>query len=372
MRLVTSKQKRAPLVRGEATPEGTGKYADRFATRLAGDFFRRFGSRGIRVSSMGFGTYLGECNDEDDARYVAAVQHALSAGVNLLDTAINYRCQRSERAVGRAVAEAVRRKIARRDEIVICTKGGYIPLDGTQPATREQYQSYLNREYFNRGIMAATDVVGGAHCLARSYLDDQIARSRRNLGVDVIDLYYLHNPEQQLDAVPRDLFRVRLREAFMLLEEKCARGDIARYGCATWNGFRVPPDAREHLSLAEIVETAREAAGGPHHFAAVQLPINLAFTEAIRTPTQPLPGGQMVSLLQAAAELGVTVIASAPLMQGKLAAGLPAQMRDALPGYRTDAQRALAFVRSLPILASALVGMKTVKHLDENLGVGKA
>lgn len=153
----------------------------------------------------------------------------------------------------------------------------------------------------------------------------------------------------------------------MLLEEKCAKGEIRRYGVATWNGFRVPPDSKEHLDLQEVVETAREAAEGQHHFAAVQLPVNLALTEAVRAPTQKLANGQTVSFLQAAAELGIAVIASASLMQARLAAGLPPEVHQAIPGYKTDAQRAIAFVRSLPVITSALVGMKSVAHVEENV-----
>jgi aryl-alcohol dehydrogenase-like predicted oxidoreductase len=369
---VATKQTRPTALRGAATADGTVRYAERFAARTSPDLYRPLGSDGLRVSSVGLGTYLGECDDDDDARYLAAVQAALASGINLLDTAINYRCQRSERVVGKAVGEAVRAKHIKRDQIVICSKGGYIPLDGTAPATREQYQTYLNKEYFQRGIMSSTDVVAGAHCMAPGYLADQIARSRRNLNVETIDLYYLHNPEQQLDVLPRDLFRVRLRQAFMLLEEKCAKGEIRRYGVATWNGFRVPPDSKEHLDLQEVVQTAREAAEGQHHFAAVQLPVNLALTEAVRAPTQRLASGQTVSFLQAAAELGIAVIASASLMQARLASGLPAEVHEALPGYKTDAQRAIAFVRSLPVIASALVGMKSVAHVEENVAVGRA
>jgi aryl-alcohol dehydrogenase-like predicted oxidoreductase len=369
---VATKQTRHTALRGAATAEGTARYAERFAARTSPDFYRPLGSDALHVSSVGLGTYLGECDDEDDARYLASTHEALANGINLLDTAINYRCQRSERVIGKAVAEMVRGKQLKRDEIVICSKGGYIPLDGTPPTTREQYQAYLNKEYFQPGIMAPTDVVAGAHCLAPGYLADQIARSRRNLGVETIDLYYLHNPEQQLDVLPRDLFRVRLRQAFMLLEEKCAKGEIRRYGCATWNGFRVPADSREHLDLQEVVQTAQEAAEGHHHFAAVQLPVNLALTEAVRAPTQQLANGQTVSFLQAAAELGIAVVASASLMQARLASGLPFEVHEALPGYKTDAQRAIAFVRSLPVITSALVGMKSAAHVEENVVAGRA
>jgi aryl-alcohol dehydrogenase-like predicted oxidoreductase len=45
---------------------------------------------------------------------------------------------------------------------------------------------------------------------------------------------------------------------------------------------------------------------------------------------------------------------------------LPEQLRSAFPGFKTDARRAIAFAQSLP-LASALVGMKTIAHLEQNL-----
>ena len=143
------------------------------------------------------------------------------------------------------------------------------------------------------------------------------------------------------------------------------------YGCATWNGFRSAPDARDHLELADLVELAHEVAGDAHHFKVVQLPVNLAFAEAVRAPTQSVKGRAM-TLLEAAAALGVSVVASAALLQGKLTANLPAQLHEALPGHSTDAQRAIAFVRSLPVISAGLVGMKRVDHLEENLSAAAA
>jgi aryl-alcohol dehydrogenase-like predicted oxidoreductase len=353
-------------VPGLATAEGTARLAARFTDRYVDDFYRALGRDGVRVSSVGLGSYLGECDDADDEGYVGTAGASLERGINLLDTAINYRCQRSERALGGALRGAIDNGTVTRDEVVVCTKGGYIPLDGTPPATREDYQAYLAREYFERGIMEPGDVVGGGHCLAPSYLVAQLERSRENLGLDAIDVYYIHNPEQQLDAVSLEELFSRLARAFELLEERCYRGEIGVYGCATWNGFRSSPDARGHLELADLVELAHEVAGDAHHFKVIQLPVNLAFTEAVRAPTQSVKGRSM-TLLEATMELGVSVIASATLLQGKLAANLPEQLHDAIPGHTTDAQRAIAFVRSLPIISAGLVGMKQIEHLEENL-----
>jgi aryl-alcohol dehydrogenase-like predicted oxidoreductase len=300
-----------------------------------------------------------------------SVRAAINAGINVIDTASNYRCQRSERAVGHAIVEAIAAGDVRRDELVICTKGGYVALDGEPPASRDAYEQWLQRELFEPGFLAPDDLVRGGHSLAPRFLAHQLTQSRANLGVSTIDVYYLHNPEEQLLAVDRDTFRVKMRAAFAMLEERAADGEIAGYGCATWLGLRVLPEHRQHLTLADLVAIAREVGGTTHHFRAVQVPVSLAMTEAARLPTQPL-GRKLVPLLEAAYALGLGVVASAPLMQGRLSAGLPQEMHDLFPSCTTDAQRALRFASSLPGVATVLAGMRNVDHVRENLGAWAA
>jgi aryl-alcohol dehydrogenase-like predicted oxidoreductase len=352
------------LAEGRATVEGTQRFRKRFAKTQTDHFYRPIAD-GTLVSSLGLGTYLGECDDAEDARYTATVLAALEKGVNLLDTAINYRCQRSERAIGEAVRILISKGDLRREEVVMCTKGGYIPLDRTPPATKEGYRGFLDSEYYRPGVMEPDDVVAGGHCLTPRYLDDQIERSRRNLGLAFIDVYYLHNPEQQLDILARPKFLSVIRAAFAALEQQVQAGTIGCYGCSTWNGFRVAPESRNHLSLQELISIASEVGGEHHHFKIIQLPVNLVMTEAVRAPTQSV-GPERVPLLEAAHRLGVAVVGSATLMQSQLARSLPKQLHSAFPGFHSDARRAIAFAQSLP-LTSALVGMKSVSHLNENL-----
>ena len=353
-----------------ATASGTERFRHRFAERLADDYFRPFAGE-LVASSIGIGTYLGNCDDADDAGYTAALHAALADGVNVIDTSINYRCQRSERIVGTVLRDAITSNAVARDEVIVCTKGGYIPMDGSPPATRDDYLSYLRRTFVEPGIVSEEDVAGGGHSLSPSFLAHQIGASRTNLGVATIDVYYLHNPEQQLDYVQPARFRTLIRRAFALLEEHVARGEIRCYGCATWNGLRVAADVRGHLDLSELVAIARDVGGDDHHFRVVQLPINLAMSEAVRAPTQNLGGRRTVSLLQAATELGISVVASASLMQSRLTAGLPVAVRESFPSLATDAQRALAFVRSLPGVTTALVGMRQPRHVEENINAAR-
>jgi aryl-alcohol dehydrogenase-like predicted oxidoreductase len=353
----------------QATTKGTLRFAARAPARPA-DFWRTL-PRNLTASALGIGTYLGDCTDAEDAAYARTIRAALGAGVNVLDTAINYRCQRSERAMGHAVGEAIASGEVRRDELIVCTKGGYVALDGEPPASRAAYEEWLERELFATGLISREELVRGGHAISPRYLAHQLGRSRANLGLATIDLYHLHNPEEQLLAVDRATFRRRMQAAFAMLEERAGAGEIAGYGCATWNGFRVGPEHRQHLALAELVALARDVGGTTHHFRAVQLPLSLAMPEAARLPTQPL-GRKLVPLLEAADALGVGVIASAPLMQGRLTSGLPGEMHELFPDCVTDAQRALRFASSLPGVAVVLAGMRQAEHLVENVDAWRA
>jgi aryl-alcohol dehydrogenase-like predicted oxidoreductase len=352
------------MLPGRATMEGTARYAARCGDRIAAGHFRTFEPLGT-LSSIGLGTYLGREDDTTDALYRRAVARAVERGVNVLDTAINYRHQRSERAIGAALADLVGRGVVERDEILVATKGGYIPFDRGFPADPRQY---FTDTYLKTGVVRPGDVVAGAHCMTPRYLDDQIERSRANLGLQTIDVYYVHNPEQQLEEIDRPSFTRRMRDAFATLERAARDGRIAWYGTATWNGYRQPAGARDHLSLEALVGVAREVGGDGHHFKVIQVPYNLAMTEAFTRANQPV-GGDVVTLLEAARRLGVYVMASASIYQGQLSRNLPPVIKEYLPGLDTDAQRALQFVRSTPGIGTALVGMKTVAHVEENLGV---
>jgi len=344
-----------------ATTDGTLKYAARFALRAAKGHFRE--QQGLLLSSLGAGTYLGEADAHTDQAYTEAIVAAVESGANVIDSAINYRFQRSERSVRAALEELLRRGYAR-EELLICTKGGFLTPDGDLP---EDASEYFQREYVETGILSEGDVAAQCHSLAPKFLADQLERSRRNLGVETIDVYYLHNPETQLGEVPRAMFHSRVRAAFELLESAVAAAKIHFYGLATWNAFRQPENAPDYLSLAEMESLARDVAGGSHHFRFVQLPCNLGMTEALTRANQPLDE-RRVPMVEAANKLGITLMASAAMLQGKLSRGLPPFVAAAL-GLQNDAERALQFVRSTPGIATALVGMSRLEHVRANLAL---
>lgn len=350
------------MIPGRATLEGTRRFAKR--SEAAEGHFRD--AMGLSLSSLGLGTYLGAEDAATDAGYEASARVALGAAVNVFDSAINYRGQRSERAIGRALAGAFRDGLAARDEVFVSTKGGFLPHDADDPRPPRRY---LQEEF---GALAPADAVAqGCHCMAPAYLRDQIARSRANLGLDTIDLYYLHNPETQLGAVDRAEFLRRLEEAVAVLEEEAAAGAIAAWGAATWDGLRVPPDHPDHLSLEEIVAVAEKAAGAGHHFRAVQLPTNLGMTQSVVYRSQPV-GGRRMPALEACSALRLAAFGSVSILQGRaVGVDFPDAVSGAFPEAPSSLLQALQFARSAPGATTALVGVSDPEHAAEDFALAR-
>ena len=351
-------------IQGRATAEGTRRYVDRLSSIAVNEHFRQ--QQGLCMSSIGLGTYLGHWDEHTDKMYQEAVRRAVELGCNVFDSAINYRFQRSERAIGAALKQAIDAGKASRDEIIIATKGGFLPFDEEPPKDARQW---VQEHIIQTGAARPEDFVD-SHCMSPSYLENQLNQSLKNLGLETIDIYYIHNPETQLSEISHDQFMSRLRAAFEFLETAAKEGKIQFYGTATWNGYRQEPNKRGYLSIEEVTTLAEEIAGEDHHFRVVQLPYNLAMPEAITLGNQSV-NGEPLSLLMAADRLGMTVMCSASILQSKLTQGLPEFVGEALGGLNSDAQRAIQFVRSTPGVSTALVGMSHRSHVEENLALAR-
>ncbi len=353
------------LTPGYATPEGTARFRARHESRLPRHFRA---ADGLWISTIGLGTYLGEPSAECDRQYSEAVARAVALGVNHFDSAINYRHQRSERSIGAALGTMFEAGTLHRDEVILATKGGFLTFDGDAPGDAS---AYFHEKFVATGLVKSADVAAGCHVMAPAYLANQIDQSRKNLDVETIDIYYVHNPETQLSDCSAEEFYRRLRQAFEALEAAVGVGKIRSYGTATWNAYRQGPESRESVSLEKVLRTAEEAGGKDHHFRAVQLPFSLAMPEALAGKTQ-VWNGKPASALEVALASNLAVFSSASIMQGHLSQGLPSQVRRCFPGLSTDAQCAIQFVRSTPGITCALVGMSRREHVEENLATAKA
>ncbi|MGK7904436.1 MAG: aldo/keto reductase [Hormoscilla sp.] len=347
-------------ISGQATAAGTQKYKGRH--RCAANHFRE--EQGLVFSSIGIGTYLGEPDDRTDAAVSNAIVSAVQQGINVIDTAINYRYMHGERSVKLALSRLISELDISREELIICSKGGFIP--------HPDRIGWFDREYINNSkfTISESDIVAGCHCLHPEYLQDQLDRSLENLGLDTIDIYYIHNPETQLSEVSPEKFYDRLYQAFTVMEAAVKSGKIKAYGLASWNAFRLGPTKINHIDLAHAKTLAGQAAGGSEdNFKFVQLPLNPTMPEALVKATQSIDN-VLVPAIEAARRLDIAPIASAAIGQARNLGKIPPAMVSALNESNfSEAMKALQFTRSSPGLLTALVGMKSTNHVAENLSL---
>jgi aryl-alcohol dehydrogenase-like predicted oxidoreductase len=350
------------VISGYATTDGTKNFESTHSF-VAKNHFKIFA--GLTLSSIGIGTYLGNPDDQTDLLVKEAIMKSVIAGINIIDTAINYRSQKAERSVGKAVTQLIEDGKTKRDELFISTKNGYITNDGD---IKEDFWQNIQNTLVKPGIIKSTDISSGYHCMTISYLQDQLNRSLKNLGLECIDLMYLHNAaEGQLQDISKDEFMNKLKEVFEFYESQRKSGRIRYYGMATWDCFRVAQGHPQYLSILDVMKIAKDVGGVENGFKFVQLPYNMYFDQALMMKNHALENGTC-SILEAAIKLGIGVFASVPLMQAKLLAP------NALPefgGLSSPSHRAIQFVRSTPGIIAPLVGQKSSSHVDENLELAK-
>jgi aryl-alcohol dehydrogenase-like predicted oxidoreductase len=348
------------MISGFATPEGTKRFAQKLGTISSN--YRTV--QGLTLSNVGIGTYLGNPDDQTDLLVTEAVKQSILSGVNVIDTAINYRAQKAERSVGKAIFELISEGKIERDHVFISTKNGYVTNDAD---IKEEFWNYIQREYATPGVIGPNDISSGYHCMTVKYLEDQLQRSLKNLGLECIDLMYLHNAvEGQIQDVPKEQFIKNLGDVFEFYEKKRKEGKIRHYGMATWECFRVPKENQQYLSLHDVVQLARQAGGEDHGFRFIQLPYNMYYDQAYMLKNQPANGAD-TSILGAAQAYGIGVFTSVPLMQGRLLApGVLPNLGNLKPSLQC-----LQFIRSTPGVVAPLVGQKTSSHVEENLEIMK-
>lgn len=310
----------------------------------------------LKLSEIGIGTYLGELDEETDRLYYETLREGLQRGINVIDTAINYRYMKSERVIGRVLQEV------QRDRVVISTKGGYIPYDAD---SKEDPREYFEENFLKTGIVDLKEMTPQGHYLGKEFINWCFNKSLENMKTNYIDIYFLHNPEEQLLYIDRELFYRKVKECFEFLEEKVSEGKLRYYGLATWHGFRLTPSSRQYLNLSKMKDIAEEIAGKNNHFRFIQLPYNLGMPEAFTLKNQVVNGKQL-STLEAAQELGIYTFISATIYQGNVIGRVPEKLKDFF-GLEDDVHVAIQFVRSTPGVGTYLIGMKRKEHLYHNL-----
>lgn len=350
-----------------ATKEGTFRYLKRFG-KYSKDFYRFNGE--LFFPSLGIGTYKAEPYKEDNyiINFAAAIQMALRKGIHLIDTAINYRYQISEREIAEAIHPMLQSGEIMRDEIIIASKAGFIPLDFPFP---DNPYGWIQENIIDAGLATKDEVIIDQHCMSPAYLRWSCEQSLKNLELETIDIFYLHNPETQLGYVDQKTFNERIEAAFGLFEELRSEGKIVSYGIAAWNGFLYEADHTEYISLKKVVEIARRAGGANHGFKYVQSPFNLAKPHAYGYVNQECEDGKFYPLMHACASYGLTCIGSSPLLQKNLfKRPFASNVAELLNTTElSDVASALQFARSAGAI-SAIFGAVDPAHVSDNTLLG--
>jgi aryl-alcohol dehydrogenase-like predicted oxidoreductase len=260
-------------------------------------------------------------------------------------------------------------KIAQRDELFVCTKNGYFTNDGD--FANVDLEKYLKLMYFDKDIIDADDISSSYNIMNPNYISNCIERSLCNMGLDTIDLVYIHNSfESWFNEVDRSTFFEMLYSVFETYEKYRRVGKLRYYGMATWNCFTAQENSKNYLSFKDVIKIANDVGGGENGFKFIQLPYNSFMTEPYTLLNQKINNSSpCVSTLDAANHYGIHVFTSIPLFQGKL---LSMKIdHGSLSNLPFESTKLLQFVRSTPGIVAPLVGQKSMIHTDQNIVISK-
>lgn len=352
-----------------ATTEATYNYAKQFSNYK--DFYIKHND--LIFSKLGLGTFNKEPYKEENYvfHYIEGVKTAVKNGINLIDTASNYRYGQSEKEIGEALKELYAEGAVKREELIICSKGGFIQLDFPFP---ENPYAWIEEHILKPKLALKEDIELDQHCMTPDYLEWSCQNSLNNMGVECFDIYYLHNPEMQLIKLGYDKFLKKIESIFKRFEKMADKGMLKYYGVAVWNAFINPKNNKELINLEDLVKIAEKVGGENHRFKYIQTPFNMGKTSIYTLPTQTVKGEEC-TLLQAAHRLGMGVISSSSLLQMNLFKKSfkpeTGYLLDPNMTLTKDIQLALQFVRSTPGIISSLFASKVPVHIKENLEITK-
>jgi aryl-alcohol dehydrogenase-like predicted oxidoreductase len=295
--------------------------------------YRTLGRTGVRVSPLCLGAMMfGSWGNPDHDESIRIIHRALDAGINVIDTADVYSAGESEEIVGKALAGG------RRDDVVLATKV--------------------------HGVMSDKPNYSGN---SRRWIAREVENSLRRLRTDWIDLYQIHRPDPT----------VEIEETLGALTDLVRAGKVRYIGCSTFPAHQVVAA----------------------HWAAERRGLERFVTE--QPPYSMLVRGIETDLLPVARDYGMGVLPWSPLAGGWLtgryregqdnpvsrrAERLPQRYDLTLPGNQAKLhavellaqtaeqagisliEMAIAWVLEHPAVTAAIIGPRTMEHLESQLG----
>ena len=296
--------------------------------------YRPLGRTGIKVSPLCLGgMMLGWWGENDYAASEKLILRAVDAGINFIDTADMYAGGQSEEFIGECLA-----RHGLRDRIVLATKVHF-------PMGDDPNQGGNGRRWILRAV------------------DDSL----RRLRTDWIDVYQLHRPDPAVD----------IDETLGALTDLVRAGKVRHIGTSTFPAHRIAEARR----VAEQRGRGRFAPEQPPYSLLVRgveadvLPLCQEYGMGVLA-WSPLAGGWLTGRYRAGRELPVS--RRAPLLPERYDMALPENRRKlelterlavlAEESGLTLIEMALAFVIRHPGVTSAIIGPRTMDHLESQLG----
>ena len=266
------------------------------------------------MSRIALGTHLGDANDEVSASYRNAIKYAVQNGIYTIDGAINYRGMRSEKDEGIAIRELIESGIVKREDIVVTSKAGLLFGDITE---RMNPKMYLENILKPQGIIESdfSEYDGLRQTLNPAFYEIALNKSLENLGLETLDLHYIHIPEITRAGMDETVFYDEMEKLFAWYEGKVTENKIRNYGIALEFMGEEPEDVKWHFELEELKRRADIVAGGKSHLKYVIFEYNMLCPYP-RTVLSQHVNGEALTLAEACHKLGFKTVASMPLAMG--------------------------------------------------------
>jgi aryl-alcohol dehydrogenase-like predicted oxidoreductase len=295
---------------------------------------RNLGSTGVKVSPLCLGAMMfGAWGNTDHDEGVRIVHRALDAGINFIDTADVYSRGESEEIVGKALAGG------RRDSVVLATK-----VHGRMGDDANQYGN------------------------SRRWITQEVENSLRRLRTDWIDLYQIHRPEPDTD----------IDETLGALSDLVRAGKVRMVGSSTFPAYMIV----EAQWAAQRRSRERFTCEQPPYslltrgIEADVLPVCAEYGMGV-IPWSPLAGGWLSGKYRQGGDSPASS-RRAQMVPQRFDMSLPGNQRkleavSALAELADEAQMslielALAFVINHPAVTAAIIGPRTMEHLESQLG----
>ena len=342
------------MIIGSATKQKTKLFSDNF-TSCSPDFYS-LDHNNLTLSSIGVGMYKGDNSLAGDKSWEQSLIESIKSGINVFDTAIRYRNQRSEKILGKVLTNLISAKKLKREEVFICTKGGLIGIP----------VGYIEEEYIQDIVLGKwkirrNEIYKNIHCLSLSFLKKQFAISLENLNLSTFDCYFLHNPELAIGIKNKKEFYILLKNIFTWLEDEREKGRLNYYGIASWNGFRRRKNSRLFLDIDKIIKIAERVGGVDHGLRYIEAPLSIGMPYLANcSSVSEKINLQNINFINYLNEKGINLFTSASTYEGKIESLL--KFIDVYPliGKKDSKEDDIPTNISLPISENSLIQMMEV------------